>query len=121
MICPHCHLEDLGGLHGPDYCVEVLAEVIERLPITGMIRPRGPVDHDAYRRGLCCDCSTARHSAGRPRCAPCHAALTSGLPDMTPQRDRNQLGVCSQPGCSKPTVPGRVLCGPHYREIKENR
>lgn len=32
-----------------------------------------PVDgHDAYRRGLCRDCFTAWHSAGRPRCDACH-------------------------------------------------
>lgn len=32
-----------------------------------------PADrHEAYRRGLCGDCLTARHSAGRPRCDTCH-------------------------------------------------
>lgn len=26
----------------------------------------------AYRAGLCIDCRTAPHSAGRPRCNACH-------------------------------------------------
>lgn len=28
--------------------------------------------HSAYRQGLCVDCKTAEHSAGRPRCESCH-------------------------------------------------
>ena len=37
-----------------------------------------PVDpHDAYRRGLCRDCFTAWHSAGRPRCDACHDTYAS--------------------------------------------
>jgi hypothetical protein len=28
---------------------------------------------DAYRAGICIDCQTTRHSAGRPRCNACHA------------------------------------------------
>ena len=27
----------------------------------------------AYIQGLCIDCRTKRHSAGRPRCEDCHA------------------------------------------------
>lgn len=27
----------------------------------------------AYIQGLCIDCSIEQHSAGRPRCAGCHA------------------------------------------------
>ena len=38
-----------------------------------------PVDrHEAYRRGLCRDCFTAWHSAGRPRCDSCHDIYASG-------------------------------------------
>ena len=37
-----------------------------------------PVDrHEAYRRGLCRDCFTAWHSAGRPRCDACHDIYAS--------------------------------------------
>ncbi len=37
-----------------------------------------PVDrHEAYRRGLCRDCFTAWHSAGRPRCDLCHDTYAS--------------------------------------------
>ena len=64
-----------------------------------------PVDrHEAYRRGLCRDCFTAWHSAGRPRCDSCHdiyassggaaAALTvvaGGRSASGPWRPRPQL------------------------------
>ena len=63
-----------------------------------------PVDrHEAYRRGLCRDCFTAWHSAGRPRCDACHdiyassgggAALTvvaGGRNGSGPWRPRPQL------------------------------
>ena len=35
------------------------------------------IGHDAYRRGLCRDCFTAWHSAGRPRCDACHDIYAS--------------------------------------------
>lgn len=31
--------------------------------------------HAAYRQGLCVDCKTEPHSAGRPRCTTCHKNL----------------------------------------------
>ncbi len=119
MICPHCKLEDRGGLHSADYCIERLGEILERLPVTGgMILPRPDVDPDAYRAGLCCDCSEAPISAGRPRCTPCHEALQSEQPTMAPQLERGKLGPCALPGCGKPTVPGCVICGPCRRARK---
>jgi len=46
-----------------------------------------PVDrHDAYRRGLCVDCFTAPHSAGRPRCDTCHNIHASGGSSRTPSK-----------------------------------
>ena len=117
MICPHCKLEDLGGLHSSEFCIENLAEVMVRMPITGMVIERKPVDHEAYRKGLCCDCSTVPHSAGRPRCAPCHEAFTAGRSEFKPKLGRDQVGVCGLPNCSNPTLPGYLRCGPHCREI----
>ena len=35
-----------------------------------------PESNDAYRAGLCVDCREQPHSAGRPRCDECHAALS---------------------------------------------
>ena len=35
------------------------------------------IGHEAYRRGLCRDCFTAWHSAGRPRCDACHDIYAS--------------------------------------------
>jgi hypothetical protein len=37
-------------------------------------QPSRPEAHAAYRAGLCIDCRTVPHSAGRPRCNSCHAA-----------------------------------------------
>ena len=116
MICPHCNLEDRGGLHSAQFCIERLAEVIHRVPITGgMIRPRDPVDHDAYRRGLCCDCSVAPCSAGRPRCGPCHTTLVDSRPVFEPRAERDKLAACAAHDCRNPTVPGKVLCAPCTR------
>lgn len=36
--------------------------------------------HDAYRAGLCCQCRSTRHSAGRPRCNACHIDYMSTNP-----------------------------------------
>ena len=38
----------------------------------------------AYRTGLCIDCRIVKHSAGRPRCKPCHDtwAATANLPPV---------------------------------------
>jgi hypothetical protein len=36
-----------------------------------------PDRHEAYRRGLCVDCFTAWHSAGRTRCDGCHDVYAS--------------------------------------------
>lgn len=110
-VCDYCHQDDLGGLHTADYCVEVLAEVIRREPVTGgMILPRRPVDHDAHRQGRCVDCGAQPHSAGRPRCEGCHAAAEAALPSMAPQLARGKLASCARSGCARPIVPGRVLC-----------
>jgi hypothetical protein len=49
----------------------------------------------AYRIGLCIDCRTVRHSAARPRCNGCHAALTHRV---------------------RPAAPGRT--GPHSARAK---
>lgn len=50
-------------------------------------RPATPESNAAYRAGLCIDCRTVRYSAGRPRCAACHAALTpKPLPRPIPRR-----------------------------------
>jgi hypothetical protein len=35
--------------------------------------------HSAYRRGICIDCLTRPHSAGRPRCNECHAVYFAKL------------------------------------------
>jgi len=35
--------------------------------------------HDAYRHGLCVDCRTAPHSAGRTRCGQCHRRWTTAV------------------------------------------
>lgn len=122
MICAHCQLENRGGLHSADWCIERLAEIVEHLPVTGgMIRPRPPVDSDAYRAGRCCDCSEAAISAGRPRCESCNQTLVSSQPSTVPQLDRKQLGRCALPGCAKPTVPGCVICGPCRRARKERQ
>ncbi|MGH3555488.1 MAG: DUF3631 domain-containing protein, partial [Mycobacterium sp.] len=43
----------------------------------------------AYRAGLCIDCRTRPPSAGRPRCAECHAARTASEP-QTPRRQRTR-------------------------------
>ena len=116
MICPHCHLEDRGGLHSAEFCIERLAEILEHVPITGgMILPRSNVDHDAYRKGLCCDCSTVPCSPGRPRCHSCHDAWLASQPIFASQLRRGQLAPCAAPGCSKPTVPGKLLCSPCTR------
>lgn len=38
-----------------------------------------PADrHEAYRRGLCRTCRVAPYSAGRTRCADCHARYAAG-------------------------------------------
>ena len=116
MTCGHCGLEDRGGLHSSEFCIEVLAEVIRRVPVTGgMIRERGPVDHDAYRAGRCITCP-APHSAGRPRCGSCHQAYEAGLPRTgEPELERGRLARCAVAGCHSPAVPGAVICGPHRR------
>jgi len=117
--CPHCKLEDRGGLHSAQFCIERLAEIIERVPIVGgMILPREPVGHDAYRAGLCCDCAADPYSEGRPRCARCHEALQASRPSMAPELTRKQLGQCAREDCSNPAVPGRVLCGACRRARK---
>lgn len=121
VICPHCHLENRGGFHSADYCIERLGEIIARLPITGMILPREPVDHDAYRRGQCCDCATAQRSPGRPRCIACHEAHVARRPVFAPQLQPGQLAPCALAGCSKPTMPGRVRCGPCDRARKADQ
>ena len=45
----------------------------------------------AYRSGLCVDCRTRSYSAGRPRCADCHAdyrlRLSYGLQDASEDSD----------------------------------
>jgi len=118
MTCPHCHLEDLGGLHGPEGCVEVLAEVLQRVSIAGpMILPREPVDHDAYRQGLCCDCGQAQHSAGRPRCQACHDRRVAAQATYKPGLKRDRLGHCGRGDCRNPTLPGSVICAPCGREL----
>lgn len=38
------------------------------------VTPATAEQHAAYRAGLCVDCRTVRHSAGRPRCNACHEA-----------------------------------------------
>lgn len=30
-----------------------------------------------YRAGLCVDCGEVEHSAGRPRCSPCHVVYVA--------------------------------------------
>jgi tRNA(Ile2) C34 agmatinyltransferase TiaS len=39
-------------------------------------RTSGTIAAERYRRGVCIDCGTKRHSAGRPRCNRCHARHT---------------------------------------------
>lgn len=39
----------------------------------------------AYRAGLCVDCRTCPHSAGRPRCADCHRVYWLALTGMEPR------------------------------------
>jgi hypothetical protein len=117
MICPHCHLEDRGGLHSADFCIERLAEIIRRVPVVGgMILPREPVDHDAYRKGLCASCSSAQRSAGLPRCAPCHDKWIAALPTFEPGLEPGKLAPCGATDCGNPTMPGRVRCGPCFRD-----
>lgn len=124
MICQWCRIDVDGGYHSAEFCIERLAEVVNRvyagLP---MIVERPPVDHDAYRHGLCCECAEVPYSAGRPRCAPCHAKWEVAQPtfDFAPGLDRGALGVCSATDCSYPTMPGRVLCASCTREKKESR
>lgn len=38
-----------------------------------------PEQNAAYRVGLCVDCRTAPHSAGRPRCNGCHQTYNDNL------------------------------------------
>jgi len=115
-VCEYCRLPIEDGWHTPGWCLDWAGpEVVERVPAWGrMILPRPPADHDAYRAGLCCDCSTVPYSAGRPRCGPCHGALQSSQPGL----EHGKLGRCALPGCLGPTVPGRVLCGPCRRSRK---
>ena len=108
MICPHCQLRTAAACTRLDFCIERLAEILERVPITGgMILPRSNVNHDAYRKGLCCDCSTVPYSPGRPRCHSCHEAWLASQPIFMPQLHRGQLGSCVAPGCSNPPCPAR--------------
>jgi hypothetical protein len=36
------------------------------------VSPTSPEGNAAYLAGLCVDCRSSRHSAGRPRCNDCH-------------------------------------------------
>ncbi len=45
---------------------------------------RTPESTKAYQAGLCVDCKTEPHSAGRPRCDECHVKYRRG--DCTPVR-----------------------------------
>lgn len=39
---------------------------------------RTPESTKAYQAGLCVDCKTEPHSAGRPRCEKCHTKFRRG-------------------------------------------
>lgn len=39
---------------------------------------RTPESTKAYQAGLCVDCKTEPHSAGRPRCEMCHTKFRRG-------------------------------------------
>jgi tRNA(Ile2) C34 agmatinyltransferase TiaS len=44
-----------------------------------MTDPDNTAHHTAYRAGVCVDCRTAPHSAGRPRCNDCHQTYNDNL------------------------------------------
>jgi len=58
----------------------------------------------AYRTGICIDCLTAKHAAGRTRCNPCHQRNN---PSYEPLADRDNY-PCHQ--CGQPTRPGWLTC-----------
>lgn len=83
MTCPWCHVEDLGGLHTPEGCVEILAEVLTRvsaarpmivpLPRAGPSRPRHrrspwvPQSARAFGiRPTATGCRSGNRARGRP-------------------------------------------------------
>lgn len=114
MICEYCRSDIVEGYHSPHWCLDYAGpEVLVRLPVTAAAPVRNRPDHDAYRRGLCCDCAQVPHSAGRPRCLPCHDAWTqSGLPE--PGLAPGRIGVCAI--CRRPSAPGRLRCPACERE-----
>jgi hypothetical protein len=67
----------------------------------------------AYRAGLCAECKTVKHSAGRPRCNQCHNRHN---PAVEARADRNQY-PCHM--CGDPTRPGNVLCAPCFKQLKQ--
>ena len=50
-----------------------------------------PEQNTAHRAGLCIDCRTVRHSAGRPRCNGCHDALAQRVRPAAPGRTGPRL------------------------------
>ena len=65
-----------------------------------------------YIAGMCIDCGTQKHSAGRPRCNPCH---DRNNPHLDAEADRNEY-PCRN--CNNPTRPGNVLCLSCFTAIK---
>ena len=79
---------------------------------------RNGLDRDAaYRAGLCIECGTARHSAGRPRCNACHDEVI-GRPAVDASASKEEFyargceafEMCRTEGCEGRPVFNRVLC-----------
>lgn len=74
--------------------------------------------HALYRAGLCIKCGVVKHSAGRPRCNPCHhtymlSSSTAGREVTEAEvliKSADACGVCRTDECNT-LVSNPGLCG----------